>query len=115
MDIRDRSCLLLCSLLLKALLQNWHLYFFSGAREVFREAEAGDSAAGAGTAATLAPGIVEDGLSRGCVSGQGLRSKNWRALATATRRTTTTTTWGTLTATGWQRWLGTRENGLAAS
>lgn len=58
MDIRDRSCLLLCSLLLKARLQNWHLYFFSGAREVFREAEAGDSAAGAGTAATLAPGIV---------------------------------------------------------
>lgn len=89
LDIRDRSCLLLCSLLLNARLQNWHLYFFSGAREVFREAEDGDSAAGAGTAATLAPGIVEDGLSRGYVSGQDLRSENWQALATETRRTTT--------------------------
>jgi len=27
----DLSCLLRCSLLLKARLQNWHLYFFSGA------------------------------------------------------------------------------------
>lgn len=34
--------------------------------------------------------------------GQGLRSENWRALATETRRTTTA--WGALTATGWQRW-----------
>lgn len=31
-NLRDLSCLLRCSLLLKALLQNWHLYFFSGAR-----------------------------------------------------------------------------------
>jgi len=29
-DLRDLSCLLRCSLLEKALLQNWHLYFFSG-------------------------------------------------------------------------------------
>jgi hypothetical protein len=37
-DLRDRSCLLLCSLRLKARLQNWHLYFFSGA-EVFLAGE----------------------------------------------------------------------------
>jgi hypothetical protein len=30
-NLRERSCLLRCSLLLKARLQNWHLYFFSGA------------------------------------------------------------------------------------
>lgn len=36
--LRDRSCLLRCSLLLKALLQNWHLYFLSGSRQAFREA-----------------------------------------------------------------------------
>ena len=36
MDLRDLSCLLRCSLLLKALLQNWHLYFFSGASDDFR-------------------------------------------------------------------------------
>ena len=28
--LRDLSCLLRCSLLEKARLQNWHLYFFSG-------------------------------------------------------------------------------------
>jgi len=39
MYLRDRSCLLLCSLRLKARLQNWHLYFFSGATEGFRLAE----------------------------------------------------------------------------
>jgi hypothetical protein len=33
--LRDRSCLLRCSLLLNALLQNWHLYFFS-AGPIFR-------------------------------------------------------------------------------
>jgi hypothetical protein len=33
-DLRERSCRLRCSLRLKARLQNWHLYFFSGA-EVF--------------------------------------------------------------------------------
>jgi hypothetical protein len=36
--LRDRSCLLRCSLRLKARLQNWHLYFFSGA-EVFLAGE----------------------------------------------------------------------------
>lgn len=55
-NIRDRSCLLLCSLLLKALLQNWHLYFLSGASEVFRVA--GVDAAEVGMTATLAPGIL---------------------------------------------------------
>lgn len=34
--LRDRSCLLRCSLRLKARLQYWHLYFFSGADAVFR-------------------------------------------------------------------------------
>ena len=29
-NLRDLSCLLRCSLLLNARLQNWHLYFFSG-------------------------------------------------------------------------------------
>lgn len=38
-DSRDLSCLLLCSLLLKARLQNWHLYFFSAPMEVFRIGE----------------------------------------------------------------------------
>ena len=37
-DLRDRSCRLRCSLRLKARLQNWHLYFFSGA-EVFLAGE----------------------------------------------------------------------------
>ena len=55
-NIRDRSCLLLCSLLLKARLQNWHLYFLSGASEAFRVA--GFDAAEDGMTATLAPGIL---------------------------------------------------------
>ena len=38
LDLRERSCLLRCSLRLKARLQNWHLYFFSGA-EVFLAGE----------------------------------------------------------------------------
>lgn len=40
---RDRSCRLRCSLLLKARLQNWHLYFFSGADPDLRTA--GDAVA----------------------------------------------------------------------
>lgn len=43
-DLRDRSCRLRCSLRLKARLQNWHLYFFSGAEAVLRVA-VGDEAA----------------------------------------------------------------------
>ena len=39
-------------------MQNWHLYFLSGASEVFREAGGGD--AGVGIAATFAPGILGD-------------------------------------------------------
>jgi len=41
--LRERSCLLRCSLLLNARLQNWHLYFFSGAEVFF----AGELDAGA--------------------------------------------------------------------
>jgi len=54
--IRDRSCLLRCSLLLKARLQNWHLYFLSGAEEALRGA--GVDAAEGGMTATLAAGIL---------------------------------------------------------
>ena len=39
-DLRERSWRLRCSLLLKARLQNWHLYFFSG-WPVLRAAAAG--------------------------------------------------------------------------
>lgn len=53
--IRDRSWRLRCSLLLKARLQNWHLYLRSGASEAFREDAV--EAAGGGRTATLAPGI----------------------------------------------------------
>ena len=42
-DLRERSWRLRCSLLLKARLQNWHLYFFSGAEPDLRAA--GDEAA----------------------------------------------------------------------
>lgn len=55
-NVRDLSCLLRCSLLLKARLQNWHLYFRSGTREAFREA--GVEEAEVGRTATLAPGIL---------------------------------------------------------
>ena len=55
-DVRDRSWRLRCSLLLKALLQNWHLYLRSGANEAFREEAV--EAAGGGRTATLAPGIL---------------------------------------------------------
>lgn len=55
-DLRERSCLLRCSLLLNALLQNWHLYLRSGASEALREA--GVDEADVGRTATLAPGIL---------------------------------------------------------
>ncbi len=54
-NIRDLSCRLRCSLLLKARLQNWHLYFFSGARVDFLMVFAD---AAAGRTVMLAPGIV---------------------------------------------------------
>lgn len=55
--VRDRSCLLRCSLRLNARLQNWHLYFRSGcASEAFRGT--GVAAADVGRTATLAPGIL---------------------------------------------------------
>jgi hypothetical protein len=62
-DLRDLSCLLRCSLLLKARLQNWHLYFFSGAeaddlRLLVGEAE---PAAGRSVVDDEAAGIAEVG------------------------------------------------------
>ena len=45
-DLRERSCLLRCSLLLNARLQNWHLYFFSGADVDLRAADGGDESVG---------------------------------------------------------------------
>lgn len=53
---RDRSCLLRCSLLLKARLQNWHLYFFSGADAVFL---AGELLAAAATVGAISLGDAE--------------------------------------------------------
>jgi hypothetical protein len=85
-NIRERSCLLLCSLLLKARLQNWHLYFLSGASEVFRVA--GVDAAEAGMTATLAPGIFADNLSRSQSSG-GTRAGCNGGLTTMATMTTT--------------------------
>jgi hypothetical protein len=43
-NLRDRSCRLLCSLRLKARLQYWHLYFFSGAAAAFRGVDVEDEA-----------------------------------------------------------------------
>ena len=45
-DLRDRSWRLRCSLLLKARLQNWHLYFFSGAPVLRTAGEELDAIAG---------------------------------------------------------------------
>lgn len=69
----ERSCLLRCSLLLKARLQNWHLYFLSGASEVFREAGV-DAADDGNAAATLGPGILFD--CRVCTSRGNRRGKS---------------------------------------
>lgn len=60
--VRDRSCLLRCSLLLKALLQNWHLYLRSGASDAFRDEVV--AAAGGVRTETLAPGIATTGKGR---------------------------------------------------
>jgi hypothetical protein len=54
-NLRDLSCLLRCSLLLKALLQNWHLYFFSGASDDFLMAD--DDAVLESTVVMFATGI----------------------------------------------------------
>jgi hypothetical protein len=57
-NVRDRSCRLRCSLLLKARAQYWHLYFLSGcAREAFRGTGVAAASVG-GATATLAPGIL---------------------------------------------------------
>ncbi len=85
-DIRERSCLLRCSLLLNARAQNWHLYFLSGTSEVFREA--GVDEAEVGRTATLAPGMMNVFLSRW--SGlRGWARKTWMPTTTlATKKTT---------------------------
>ena len=62
-NLRDRSCLLRCSLLLKARLQNWHLYFFSGAEADdlrLMDGEA-DPAAGRRVVDDEAAGMVDEG------------------------------------------------------
>lgn len=70
-SLRERSCRLRCSLLLKALAQNWHLYFLSGcvAPDAFRGVGVAVApgtgvvvagAAAVGATATLAPGILCD-------------------------------------------------------
>ena len=56
--LRDRSCLLRCSLLLKARLQNWHLYFFSGTTEAFRFG-VGAEEASVGLVAVAAVGMLK--------------------------------------------------------
>lgn len=67
--LRDRSCRLRCSLLLNARLQNWHLYFLSGASEAFREAGV-DEAEVVGRASTLAPGMLIDVSRCSCLEGR---------------------------------------------
>lgn len=57
-NLRDRSCLLRCSLLLNARLQNWHLYFFSGTPATFLLG--GGELPSAGTESSVAVGIVLD-------------------------------------------------------
>ena len=60
-NLRDLSWRDRCSLRLNARLQNWHLYFLSGAvtDEVFRGVDEAEAEADAGgTAATLASGIL---------------------------------------------------------
>lgn len=73
-NLRDLSCLLRCSLLLKARLQNWHLYFFSGAeaddlRLMVGEAE---PAAGRRVVDAEAAGIAEVEA-----EGVGFKEKMW--------------------------------------
>lgn len=58
-NLRDLSWRLLCSLLLNARLQNWHLYFFSGATDDLRFDD-GEAEVVAGRTATAAAGIVGD-------------------------------------------------------
>jgi hypothetical protein len=56
--LRLLSWRLRCSLRLKALLQNWHLYFFSGANDDFRMLD--DDAVGGRT--DMLPGILTVGI-----------------------------------------------------
>ena len=72
LDLRERSCLLRCSLLLNARLQNWHLYFFSGADVVLRAAD-GDDSLGI-TAMTGIVGRESDRTERSLVARLGSRN-----------------------------------------
>lgn len=56
-NLRDLSCLLRCSLRLKALLQNWHLYFFSGANDEDDDFLSAGVGAAVGRTVMLAAGI----------------------------------------------------------
>lgn len=67
-DLRERSCRLRCSLRLKARLQNWHLYFFSGA-DVFL---AGELLAVPGAEGAMCVAVPNEGK-----RGRGLLSQ-WR-------------------------------------
>jgi len=83
-NLRDLSCLLRCSLLLKALLQNWHLYFFSGASDDFLIVD--DDAVVGSTVVMLATGIlafVSVVVGPGCLSftDRWLKSSGSRAWA----------------------------------
>ena len=60
-DLRERSWRLRCSLLLKARLQNWHLYFFSGAPVLRTAGEELDAIAGG-----LEGGSGQDAMSSRC-------------------------------------------------
>jgi len=72
----DLSCLLRCSLLLKARLQNWHLYFFSGAEAEDLRLMVGEAEPAAGRrvvddeAAGMTGGGAEDSDSKKRCSGE---------------------------------------------
>lgn len=63
-DLRERSWRLRCSLRLKARLQNWHLYFFSGALVLRTVAGDAFDAISAGRRYSVGVGVV------GAVSGR---------------------------------------------
>lgn len=73
--VRDLSCRLRCSLLEKALLQNWHLYFFSGAPpEALRVVE-GDAVAGA-TRVMAAAAVAGISIAQSSFTGYALRVRS---------------------------------------
>ena len=73
-NLRDLSCLLRCSLLLKARLQNWHLYFFSGAEADDLRLMVGEAEPAAGRR------VVDDeaaGMAEVEAEGVGVEEKMW--------------------------------------